>query len=59
MAKQHRMAVMTAACVGGAIEAHINASNYCLWSALAIVAAGSLWTTFGRARSIVHELERR
>jgi phosphatidylglycerophosphate synthase len=59
MAKQHRMAVMTAGCVGGAIEAYLKASNYCLWFALAIVAAGSLWTTFSRARAIVQELERR
>jgi phosphatidylglycerophosphate synthase len=59
MAKQHRMAVMTAACLAALVEIPFFGTNYSLWTGLALIAVGSFWTTFRRTRAIVQELERR
>lgn len=59
MAKQHRMAIMTAACLACTLEAAVHPGRRALWAGLALIAAGSLWTTFRRARNIVHNLENR
>lgn len=59
MAKQHRMAVMTAACLLGAAEFYQRGTTYCLWFALIVIAAGSIWTTFRRTYRIIQNLEAR
>lgn len=59
MAKQHRMAVLTAACVFTALESWLFGSFYMLLSALVIVALGALLTCFRRAAAIYHCLENR
>jgi phosphatidylglycerophosphate synthase len=57
MAKPHRMAVITAGCVAGAVESWIADSAWPLAAALAIVAAGSLVTVARRAVRLVRRLE--
>lgn len=59
MAKQHRMAVLTAGCVLTAAETVWQGTRYALWGAMVIIAAGSLITTFTRAARVVRELENR
>lgn len=56
MAKQHRMAVLTAACIVGAIEAWGWHSQYALWFALLAIVVGSLLTCVLRSRAISREL---
>lgn len=57
MAKQHRMAVMTAACLMGAIELAYHASHYVLSAALVIVALGSVLTCVTRTQAIAQQLK--
>lgn len=52
MAKQHRMAVLTAACAIGAAEMHWNGTRYALLIASMVIAAGSLLTCIIRTRTI-------
>lgn len=59
MAKQHRMAVLTAACILGAWEVSAYGSRYVLQSALTLIALGSLLTCERRARAIAAELNAR
>lgn len=57
MAKQHRMAVMTGACVLVTFEVWFFGSLYVLLSALVIVVLGTLLTCYRRAAAIYHFLE--
>lgn len=59
MAKQHRMAVLTIACVLAVIEAHTLGSQYALFAAAWIIAAGSLLTCITRTRAIARQLRER
>ncbi len=56
MAKQHRMAVLTVACLVGAVEMYLNGSRYSLLAATIAIAAGSLLTCINRTRSIAAHL---
>jgi phosphatidylglycerophosphate synthase len=56
LAKQQRMAVLTAACVIGAIEAFWHAERYALLIAATLIAAGSLVTCATRTRAIALQL---
>ncbi len=57
MAKQHRMAVLTFACILAAIETVIRDSHYLLLFALIIITVGSLLTCIRRAQSAYRYLE--
>jgi len=57
MAKQHRMAAMTAGCILGAIEQAFIGTRYCLVIALAAIAVGSLVTCATRTRAIARQLQ--
>jgi len=59
MAKQHRMALMTAAAVLGAVETAAGAPGRALPAALLLVAAGSALTVARRTLGIVRALEAR
>ena len=56
MAKPHRMAVLTAACVLGAAEGPLLGSHYALPLALWLVTLGSALTCVARARAIAATL---
>ncbi|MGW9949541.1 phosphatidylglycerophosphate synthase [Rhizobium leguminosarum] len=58
MAKQRRMAVLTAGLVAQSIETLISASNWSLILASAIIAAGSLITCITRTITLARSLER-
>jgi phosphatidylglycerophosphate synthase len=57
MAKQHRMAVMTAACVLAAVGVFMNAGAQVVSVALLIVVSGTLLTIVRRTRHIIQTLE--
>lgn len=57
MAKQHRMAVLTFACIFAAIETAMRGSHYLLLFALILIAVGSLLTCIRRAQSAYGYLE--
>jgi phosphatidylglycerophosphate synthase len=57
MAKQHRMAVMTVACVLAAIGVFMNAAASVVIVALVVVIAGTLLTIARRMRHIIQTLE--
>lgn len=57
MAKQHRMAVMTLACVVAPFEAIANRSHHALLFAALAIAAGSLLTCATRLHAIARRLE--
>ena len=57
MAKQHRMALMSLACVAAPIEAMAIGSSYSLVVAVLVIAAGSLLTCGTRLRAIAQRLE--
>jgi phosphatidylglycerophosphate synthase len=59
MAKQHRMAVLTLACLAAGAEAYLGPTRYCLQVALAIVAVGSLLTAARRIQAISTQLGNR
>ena len=59
MAKPHRMAVLTAVCVLGAIEWWLWATQYALVAATWLIAAGSLVTCYTRATAIARQLRAR
>lgn len=59
MAKQHRMALLTAACLLGAWEVAANQSEYVLQAAAGLIAIGSAATCWLRSRDIYRELHRR
>ncbi|MDO5679862.1 MAG: CDP-alcohol phosphatidyltransferase family protein [Pelistega sp.] len=56
MAKPHRMALLTGACLMGALESHLWHSDYALWVAAIGIALGSLLTCYIRTRDIAAEL---
>lgn len=56
LAKQQRMAVLTAACVLGAAETFWHSERYALLVAAAVIAAGSLVTCATRTRAIAAQL---
>lgn len=56
MAKQHRMAVMTLACVLGAVENHLYATGWALLAGLAMIALGSLLTCITRTLAMARLL---
>jgi CDP-diacylglycerol--glycerol-3-phosphate 3-phosphatidyltransferase len=57
MAKQHRMAVMTAGCLLGAAEQALAGTSYALLAAAWIIAIGSLLTCATRVRAIAVQLK--
>jgi len=59
MAKQQRMAVLTGACVLGAVEGYLWHSQYALRAALWLIAAGTLLTCLTRTRAIAQALTAR
>lgn len=56
MAKQHRMAVMTAACLLGAIEQYAFGSRWLLVLAIVVIAGGSALTCWTRTRAIAERM---
>ncbi|MEP6908112.1 MAG: CDP-alcohol phosphatidyltransferase family protein [Pseudoxanthomonas sp.] len=56
MAKQHRMALLTVACVVGAAEMYWHHTRYTLLVAAILIATGALLTCITRTRSIVSQL---
>ena len=59
MAKPHRMAVLTAACVLGALESWLWGSSWALIAAAWIIAVGSLVTCVTRSLAISRQLKAR
>jgi len=57
MAKPHRMAVLTAGCIGAVVESVFGASPRSLAVALGIIVIGSAATMVRRTVRIVHQLE--
>jgi phosphatidylglycerophosphate synthase len=57
MAKPHRMAILTVACIGAAIETGLGAAPRSLLIALVIILIGSVLTIVRRTAKIVHQLE--
>ncbi|WP_415767282.1 CDP-alcohol phosphatidyltransferase family protein [Pseudomonas sp. ZB1P45] len=57
MAKQHRMAVMTAGLLLNAIEANVYGTRYVLLIALAVIAIGSVATCVTRTLAIARQLK--
>jgi phosphatidylglycerophosphate synthase len=56
MAKPHRMAVLTAACILGAVEWWLTASQWALTAAAWIIAIGSIITCVTRTAAIAQQL---
>ncbi len=56
MAKQHRMALLTAACVAAFAEAIAFGHGVVLLGALWVVTVGSLWTCVARTRAVAARL---
>jgi phosphatidylglycerophosphate synthase len=59
MAKQQRMAVMTAACVLACFEPLLHLRGVVMESALVVIVAGCVVTLVRRTMRIAHELETR
>jgi phosphatidylglycerophosphate synthase len=59
MAKPHRMAVLTIACVAGAVELYWNGTHYALLVAALVIAAGSALTCATRTLAIAQRLRAR
>lgn len=59
MAKQHRMAVLSAACLLSIFETRFLPAGTVLWAALIVVNAGCLITIWRRTTRIARELEAR
>lgn len=57
MAKQHRMAIMTAACLLGAIEVVWFNTHYALATASVVIAIGSFITCYTRTMAITRQLQ--
>ncbi|KAA3649030.1 MAG: CDP-alcohol phosphatidyltransferase family protein, partial [Proteobacteria bacterium] len=57
MAKQHRMALVTFACLLTIIEMYVLASAYSLYVALCLLVVGTLITVYRRVRLIYRFLE--
>jgi phosphatidylglycerophosphate synthase len=59
MAKPHRMAVLTAACVLGAAEVYVRGSDWALQAAAWVIAAGSALTCLTRTLAMARALRRK
>lgn len=59
MAKQQRMAVLTCACVVGAVEAYLASSHYALRAAVWVIAVGTLLTCVMRSIALAQALTTR
>jgi hypothetical protein len=59
MAKPHRMATLTLACLIGAAEIHWNGTRYALLVGAIVVAAGSALTCATRALALARQLRAR
>ena len=59
MAKQHRMAVLTVACLGGAAEVALNGTQWLLLAAAWIIMVGSSITCITRTSAMAHLLRER
>jgi hypothetical protein len=59
MAKQHRMAVLTAACLAGALERAATGTRYALIAACLVIAVGSAITCGTRSLAIARQLRAR
>ncbi|THD42820.1 MAG: CDP-alcohol phosphatidyltransferase family protein [Bradyrhizobium sp.] len=59
MAKQHRMAVLTAACLAGAAEALLFGTHYALIAGCLVIAIGSALTCVTRVAAIARQLRAR
>jgi phosphatidylglycerophosphate synthase len=59
MAKPHRMATLTAACLAGAVESFLHPAHYALTLAALLIAFGSLVTCVTRTWAIADHLQRR
>ncbi|WP_158813652.1 CDP-alcohol phosphatidyltransferase family protein [Methylocapsa sp. S129] len=59
MAKQHRMAALTLACLAGALEYGISGTHYALSAAVVVIAAGSVATCVTRTLAIATQLQRK
>lgn len=59
MAKQHRMAVMTLACICATMEQIFSSTTYSLWIALVMICIGSALTCVFRTKEIAHLLKQR
>jgi phosphatidylglycerophosphate synthase len=57
MAKQHRMAIMTAGCLAGALEAIVLKTNYALIVAACAIALGAVITCITRTMAIAKQLD--
>ena len=55
MAKQHRMAVITVACLLGALEQTLNGTQFALITASVVVALGSVVTCITRTKTIADQ----
>ena len=58
-AKPHRMALLTAGCVLGAVETWTWGTAYVMPTALLLITIGTLWTCVARTRAIAQALETR
>lgn len=56
MAKPHRMAALTVACIGSALEPLWGWRGGCLMAALAVIALGAALTAVGRTRTLSRRL---
>jgi phosphatidylglycerophosphate synthase len=59
MAKQHRMAALTIACVVGAVEYFVSGTQYALIVAAVVIAVGSIATCVTRTLAIAAQLQRK
>jgi phosphatidylglycerophosphate synthase len=59
MAKQHRMALMTAGCIAGAFEQMFSPTRYALAAACLVIAVGSAITCVTRTLAIARQLKAR
>jgi phosphatidylglycerophosphate synthase len=59
MAKQHRMAVLTAGCLAGAVESLFSPTRYALGAACLVIAIGSAMTCVARTLAIARQLKAR
>ena len=59
MAKPHRMAVLTVACLAGAAEMYWNGTRYALLTAAIVIAAGSALTCVTRTLALARVLRER
>jgi phosphatidylglycerophosphate synthase len=59
MAKQHRMAVLTIACVAGALEYVFSGTRYALIAAVIVIAVGAAATCVTRTLAIADQLRRK